>query len=64
MYNVVNESLGYETTPITVEEIYDFIHDVKLESGEDVPDIKKEDISFCFYVLQALGVCKGSIING
>ena len=61
MYNVVNESLGYEKTSITVDEIYDFIHDIKHESGKDVPEIKKEDITFCFYILQVLGLCKDSI---
>jgi hypothetical protein len=61
MYNAVNESLGYEKTSITVDEIYDFIYDIKHESGKDVPEIKKEDITFCFYILQVLGLCKDSI---
>ena len=60
MYNVVNESLGYEKTSITVDEIYDFIHDIKHESGKEVPEIKKEDITFCFYILHVLGLCNDS----
>jgi len=61
MYNVVNESLGYEKTSITVDEIYDFINDIKHESGKVVPEIRKEDITFCFYILQVLGLCVDSI---
>jgi hypothetical protein len=60
MYNVVNESLGYEKTSITVDEIYDFIRDIKHESGKEVPEIKKEDITFCFYILHVLGLCNDS----
>jgi len=61
MYNIVNESLGYEKTSITVDEIYDFINDIKHESGKVVPEIRKEDITFCFYILQVLGLCVDSI---
>jgi hypothetical protein len=58
MYNAVNKEIGYEDAPITVDEIYDFIQDLKHEAGKQVPDINKEDISFCFYLLQASGVCR------
>jgi len=57
MYNSVNREIGYEDEPVTVDEIYDFIQDMKHEAGKQVPDIRKEDISFCFYVLQVSGVC-------
>jgi hypothetical protein len=58
MYNAVNKEIGYEDAPITVDEIYDFIQDLKHEGGKQVPNISKEDISFCFHVLQIFGVCE------
>jgi len=57
MYNVVNKEIGYADSPVTVDEIYDFIQDLKHEEGRHVPDIRKEDISFCFHLLQVSGVC-------
>jgi transcriptional regulatory protein LevR len=58
MYNSVNKELGYSDAPVTVDEIYDFIQDLKHEVGKRVPDIRKEDIGFCFHLLQASGICK------
>ena len=58
MYNAVNKEIGYEDPSITVDEIYDFIQDLKHEGMKQVPNISKEDISFCFHVLQMSGVCK------
>ena len=58
MYNTVNKEIGYPEAPVTVNEIYDFIQDLKHEAGKSVPDIKKEDICSCFRLLQASGVCK------
>jgi hypothetical protein len=58
MYNAVNKEIGYEDAPVTVAEIYDFIQDLKHEAGRQVPDIRKEDISFCFNLLQASGICR------
>ena len=58
MYNTVNREIGFEDAPVTVDEIYDFIQDLKHETGRQIPDIKKEDISFCFHLLQVSGVCK------
>lgn len=58
MYNTVNKEIGYEDAPITVGEIYDFIQDLKHEGGKRVPHIRKEDISYCFSVLQMSGVCQ------
>jgi hypothetical protein len=57
MYNTVNKEIGYEDGPITVDEIYDFIQDLKHEGGKHVPHINKDDIRFCFSVLQISGVC-------
>lgn len=58
MYNCVNKEIGYPDSPVTVEEIYDFIQDLKHEAGKDVPEIRREDISFCFHMLQLSGICK------
>jgi hypothetical protein len=58
MYNTVNKEIGYEDAPVTVDEIYDFIQDLKHEYGKHVPEIRKEDISYCFRMLQVSGVCR------
>jgi hypothetical protein len=58
MYNTINKEIGYGDAPVTVDEIYDFIQDLKHEAGRPVPDIRKEDISFCFHLLQVSGVCR------
>lgn len=58
MYNTVNENLGYKSAPVSIDEIYDFLQDLKHEAGEQVPDIAKEDIAFSFRILNMLGVCK------
>ncbi len=58
MYNEVSKEIGYEDASITVDEIYDFIQDLKHEGRKQVPNISKEDISYCFHVLQMSGVCK------
>lgn len=60
MYNAVNENLDYKNAPVTVDEIYDFLQDLKYEAGERIPDIEKEDITFCFHVLNMLGICKNA----
>jgi hypothetical protein len=57
MYNSVNKEIGYDDASITVDEIYDFIQDLKHEGRKQVPNISKEDISYCFRVLQMSGVC-------
>lgn len=58
MYNSVNKEIGYEDASITVDEIFDFIQDLKHEGRKQVPNISKEDISYCFHVLQMSGVCR------
>jgi len=58
MYNSVNSEIGFHDTGITVDEIYDFIQDMTHEHGKHVPNIRKEDISYCFRVLQISGVCR------
>lgn len=58
MYNTVNKEIGFREFPVTVDEIYDFIQDMKHEYGKRSPEIRKEDISHCFHVLQVSGVCQ------
>ena len=58
MYNTVNKQIGYEDDAVTVDEIYDFIQDLKHEDGKEVPHIRRQDISFCFHLLEICGVCK------
>jgi hypothetical protein len=58
MYNVVNESIGYEKVPVTIEEIYDFVQDIRVERERKIPKIGKEDIRLCFHMLRRLGICK------
>ena len=58
MYNSVNKEVGFDEKSVSVDEIYEFLQDLKFEGGETVPDICKEDIAFCFHVLHLLGVCK------
>ena len=58
MYNSVSREIGFEQEPVSVDEIYDFIQDLKHEAGKKVPEIRKEDISNCFRVLQTSGICR------
>jgi hypothetical protein len=58
MYNSVNREIGFRDEAVTVDEIYDFIQDIRHETGNYIPDIRREDISYCFRVLQVSGVCK------
>jgi hypothetical protein len=58
MYNTVNSNIGIHDGAVTVDEIFDFIQDLKREYGKFVPEISREDICFCFRVLQVTGVCK------
>jgi hypothetical protein len=58
MYNTVTKEMGFRQLPVTVDEIYDFIHDMKHEYGKQMPEIRKEDVSYCFHVLQVSGLCR------
>lgn len=57
MYKIINEAIGFSNQTITVNEIYDFIQDLKYEMGTDIVSIEKEDISLCFNMLQTMGLC-------
>ena len=58
MYNSVNKEIGFGDAPVTVDEIYDFIHDLKHEAGKQVPNISKDDVSCCFHLLETAGICR------
>ncbi|MEO9295070.1 MAG: hypothetical protein ABI347_05665 [Nitrososphaera sp.] len=60
MYNTVNEKADFENAPVTVDEIYDFLQDLKHEAGEPVPEISKTDIRLSFHILNMLGICKST----
>ena len=45
---------------ISVSEIFDFIQDLQNELNIKVPQMSKKDISFCFYLLNKLGLCSCS----
>ncbi len=42
---------------ISVDEIYDFLCDLKNELHIKIPHIDKRDISLCFHILSKLGLC-------
>jgi hypothetical protein len=56
-YNAVNNELGFENEPVTVDEIFDFINDLKHEGGVTrMPDITRSDISLTFRLLVKAGL--------
>jgi hypothetical protein len=42
---------------VSVEEIYHFVQDLHSELGYKIPSITKKDVSYCFSLLESLGVC-------
>lgn len=42
---------------ISVDEIYGFVQDITTELDVVVPSITKRDVSYCFSVLDEIGVC-------
>lgn len=60
-YNAVNDQLGLANEPVTVDEIFDFINDIKHEGKAiDIPEITKTDISLTFKLLLKAGVGKST----
>jgi hypothetical protein len=58
-YNAVNDELGLANEPVTVDEIFDFINDLRHEGGAtDMPTITKTDISLIFRLLLQVGIGK------
>ncbi len=63
-YNAVNGELGLDNEPVTVDEIFDFINDLKHEAGvSNVQNITKSDVSLAFRILLKAGVGKQNSLN-
>ncbi len=61
-YNAVNNELGLEDGPVTVDEIFDFIKDLKHEGGvTHMPEITRSDISLTFQLLMNAGLGEKTI---
>jgi len=58
MYNSVSRGIGFEDSAVTADEIYDFIQDLKHETGKRIPDVTRDDVKFCFHLLHLSGICK------
>jgi hypothetical protein len=57
LYKTISESMGFNSQDISVEEIYDFIQDLKENKNNKIPSIEKIEISFCFHILESMGIC-------
>jgi len=58
-YNAVNGELGLADEPVTVDEIFDYMNDLKHEGGLiDMPNITKLDILLTFRLLLQTGLGK------
>ena len=63
-YNAVNDELGFENEPVTVDEIFDFINDLKHEGGvNQMPDITRNDVSITFGLLLKAGLGEKMILD-
>ena len=63
-YNAVNDELGLVDEPVTVDEIFDYINDLRYEGGMiDMPDITKLDVLLTFRLLLKTGLGKQTIPN-
>ncbi|MGE3859455.1 MAG: hypothetical protein AB7F53_05660 [Nitrososphaeraceae archaeon] len=56
-YKNISESIGFRNCEISIDEIYDFIQDLKYEINEEIPPINKRDIIYCLNILKSLGIC-------
>lgn len=57
LYKTISESMGFNSQDISVDEIYDFIQDLKLDMNSRVPEVDRMEISFCFNILKSMGIC-------
>lgn len=58
-YNAVNGELGLDGEPVTVDEIFEFINDLKHEGGyKGIVNITKSDVSQAFGILVKAGLAK------
>lgn len=57
LYKTISESLGFNNREISVDEIFDFIQDLKEDKNIRVPTVERIEISFCFNILESMGIC-------
>jgi hypothetical protein len=63
-YNAVNGELGLGDEPVTVDEIFDYINDLKHEGVvTNMPDITKLDVLLTFRILLKAGLGKQTTPN-
>ncbi|WP_157928160.1 hypothetical protein [Candidatus Nitrosotalea okcheonensis] len=63
-YNAVNGELGMADGPVTVDEIFDYINDLKHEGVvTDMPSITKLDVLLTFRLLLKTGLGKQTTNN-
>ena len=63
-YTAVNEELGMADEPVTVDEIFDYINDLKHEGVvTDMPSITKLDVLLTFRLLLKTGLGKQTTNN-
>lgn len=59
MYNTVSDDVGFDKHQVvSVDEIYDFMQDLKYEISDPIPEMTKGDVLFCFFILSSLGICR------
>jgi hypothetical protein len=58
MYNSVSEEFRMNHGEVTVDEIFDFVQDLKHEAHQYVPHITRSDIALSFSILRSVGICK------
>jgi hypothetical protein len=57
LYKTISESLGFNNREISVDEIFDFIQDLKEDKNIRVPTVERIEISLCFSILESMGIC-------
>ena len=57
LYKTISESLGFNNQEISVDEIFDFIQDLKEDKNIRIPTVERIEISFCFNILESMGIC-------
>lgn len=63
-YNAVNGELGLADEPVTVDEIFDYINDLRYEGVvADMPNITKLDVLLTFRLLLKIGLGKQTTPN-
>lgn len=63
-YNAVSGEMGLDGEPVTVDEIFDFINDLRHEAGvTGVQGLTKSDISLTFKLLVETGLGRQDRLN-